>query len=84
MTDCGHRKAGSLGLDMLHGFLSSELQIRFMSVLMFSLELENSGAEFPCKKHHKNHALLSETANTLDENVLFGKKSNSIWFEENM
>ncbi len=78
MTDCGHCKAGSLGLDMLHGLLSSELQIRFMSVLMFSLELENSGAEFPCKKHHKNHALLSETAKNVGENLLFEKKSNSI------
>lgn len=79
MTDCGHCKAGSLGLYMLHGLLCSELQIRFMSVLMFSLELENSGAEFPCKKLHENHALLSETAKKkLGENLLFGKKSNII------
>lgn len=53
MTDCGHSKAGSLGLDMLHGLLCSELQIRFMSVLMFSLESEYSRAEFHCKKHLK-------------------------------
>lgn len=50
MTDCGHCKAGSLGLDMLHGLLCSELQIRFLSVLMFSLESQNSRAEFHCKK----------------------------------
>lgn len=40
MTDCGHSKAGSLGLDMLHGVRCSELQIRFMSVLMFFPESE--------------------------------------------
>lgn len=40
MTDYGHSKAGSPGLDMLQGILCSELQIRFMSVLVFSLEFE--------------------------------------------
>lgn len=52
MTDCGHSKTGSLGLDMLHGLLCSELQIRFMNVLVFSLESEYSRAEFPCKKNN--------------------------------